>query len=424
MSAPTPIALGASPHLSQAHRKGLGERAGNRDFLTVMESLAEKDVAKTKADGAETASLSAAKASASGAPAPNSVLRNESGLPTEVIVLGYGDTPQSTALDPSRDARGETGGKRSPIELEEELQSLLLPVARPNTASRELPQGADARTATAASPALSRNSDGEMIATPFTTVADEMQLRVTRAASHFGSGLTGAAPATVQPKPSAPPSGEPQRAETTGAGPTGAPSAAGSRPVLDAQAPLGASLSPADGNGSPAVPIFSDVPLPLVPQALSEAVETLQTAQAPPTSAGAPEAVVHANGAVTRELEIRLSPAGLGSILVKMKLSGGALSVTVQASKLSTLNAVESAREAIIERLAANQVTALLSVKPLQVNQTQPEDTNAGSSGSAMREDSKSQANAGQKSPDRRGSRGEYRAPDQSGLGGARDLVL
>jgi len=425
MSAALPITLGASPHLSQAHRKGLGERASNRDFLALMDSLAGKDVATTKAEDAESASLSAMEPSASEAATLNSVLGNESGPPAEVGIPGYGSNAQSMALSAPRDVRGATGGERNPtIGLGAELQSLLFPVQQPNDAFGELPQSHDACTATAASPAVSPNSDEETNPSAFTNLADEMQLRVTQAASHFGSGPAVAREAAVQPKPSAAPSRGQQSAEMTVAGPIGAPSAEGGYPAVDAQASLGASLSPTDGNASPAVPIFGEVPLPLVPKALSEAVETLQTAQAEP-GASVPEAVVHVSGAVTRELEIRLSPAGLGSLLVKMKLSGGAMSVMIQASKPSTLNAVENAREAIIERLAAtNQVTASLLVKPLHVNETQPEDTNASSSGSAMREDTQGQADAGQKSPDRRGSKGAYRAPDQSGLGGARDFVL
>jgi flagellar hook-length control protein FliK len=254
-----------------------------------------------------------------------------------------------------------------------------------------------------------------------------MQLHVTRATSHFGSEAVVPRQAMSQAKTTAISSFDQEGAGTTEASLRSSAALAAFHSVVDSRSSHGASPISSNGNVSSPPLIFGDVSLPLVPQALSEAVETLQATQAQPVSAssGPSGAVAHAGGAIARELEIQLSPAGLGSLHVKMKLSGGALSVVIEASKPATLSAVESAREAIIDRLAAtNQLAASLVVKPLHGSQNQSEDTNASSGGPAMGNDSGGQSAAGQGPPDRRGSRQEYRAPDQTAGGGAHAFVL
>jgi flagellar hook-length control protein FliK len=426
VSAPNPIAAGGSPQLAHAHRNGLGETAGNRDFHALMDSLAEKDVAPKKADGGASSSLSASKSNTSGFPTPIPSLKNESAVFEQASVAVYDPRAQTILLNANRDAVVVSGGEsNSTNRLGPELESLLSPDAQSADAVLELAQGRGARTP-AASPAMVSNHE-DSISAAFSSVADAMQLHVTRATSHFDSAPVVVGQDASQPKTMAITSLDPGGEEPTEA------SLAKSIDVAAAHSPGDApsqrDAGPASSNasvGSPAL-TFGDVPLPLVPQTLSEAVDALRAALAQPTSAGSSPAGAAARpvGAMTRELEIQLSPSGLGSLLVKMKLTGGALSVVIEASKPATLNAVESARETIVDRLAAtNQLAASLVVKPLHVSQNLSEDTNASSGGPAMGNDSRGQSDAGGRPPDRRGSREEYRAPDQCALGGAHDYVL
>ena len=428
MSAPTPIAAGGSLQLAHAHRNGLGEAVGNREFHALMDSLTEKGDASKKAEGDESSSLSTSKRNASGFSTPSSSVRNDSGPPAQASAAVYDPRAQTIILSANRDAVIVTGGgSNSSNGLGAELESLLSPDAQSASAISELAQGRNARTLVA-SPAMASNHEDPISAT-FSSVADEMQLRVTRATSHFDSYSSPVVvgQATFPAKTAAISTLDQGGAQTSKASVTSSMELGAYRSAVDAQTSQEASPAASNENAIVSGLIFGEVSVPLVPQALSEAVETLQAAQAQSASSspGPAEAVAHVSSAITRELEIHLSPSGLGSLLVRMKLSGGALSVVIEASKSTTLNAVESARETIIDRLAAaNQLAASLVVKPLHLSQNQSEETNASSGGPAMGNDSRAQSDAGQRPPDRRGSREEYRAPEQSALGGGHDFVL
>jgi hypothetical protein len=480
MSAPSAIAPGGSSLISHAHRNGLGELANNREFHTLMDSLAEKDGATKKADSRESSSFSMTKPSAAGSLTLSSPLRNDSGAPAQAGAVVY-DSPAQTNADRAAVARSSAESNFT-NRLGLELQSLSFPeqanaILQPGeghggvtpSASSVMPSNshedsisaafssvademqlrvtgatshfdsglvvagqATAQSKATAIPSLDQggvetNGHEELISTAFSAVADEMQLRVTRATSHFDSGPVDAGQATSRPKTTAAPSLDQEGMETAAASLASAADAAPHASV-DARSSNGASPVPSNESASPLALVFADVLLSLVPQALCQAVETLQPAPAQSTSAALSSAapLPHASGAITRVLEIQLSPSGLGSLLVKMKLSEGALSVVIEASKPTTLNAVEIARHDIIERLAAtNQTAASLEVRPLRLSQTQSEDASAGSSGPATRDESRGhQSDAGQTPPDRKRGRETFPAQDKSPLGGARHFVL
>jgi hypothetical protein len=100
---------------------------------------------------------------------------------------------------------------------------------------------------------------------------------------------------------------------------TGAPSAIGINQLADFVATQAASLSAE------------------IPPATSVA--------APATAA--PQAV--------KELEIALNPADLGTVSIKMRLANGKLTIVIGAANPSTLQAIESDRQAIVDRLSTSQ---------------------------------------------------------------------
>jgi hypothetical protein len=54
-----------------------------------------------------------------------------------------------------------------------------------------------------------------------------------------------------------------------------------------------------------------------------------------------------------REIDLDLSPGGLEDVTMTMRLAGERLSVVIRAPSSQTIGAIEGAREAIAERLAA-----------------------------------------------------------------------
>ena len=333
------------------------------------------------------------------------------------------ERPPSAAV---RDAAAKTGGESDFSDgLGAELQSLFSDMQTRGAAM------APARDRSADAPSafsgISSNGQEEPISVAFSSVANEMQLRVTRATAHFDSFPAMGGRAALQQKTTVVPSIDEEAAQTSVASPASSAEPASGGAFLDARASNDAGPVESHESADPPALIFADVPFPLVPQTLGQAAATLEAAQAPSTGAasGVAGTIPHASGAMTRELEIHLSPSGLGSLLVKMKLSEGALSVVIEASKPSTLNAVESARNDIVERLAAtSQVAASLEVKPLHVSPAQSEDVNAGFDGPPARDHSRGQSDAEQNLPDRRRERESFRVQEQSPLGGAGHLVL
>ena len=80
---------------------------------------------------------------------------------------------------------------------------------------------------------------------------------------------------------------------------------------------------------------------------------------------GANEAATPLNAPqVVKELEISLDPADLGAVSLKLRLTGGKLSVVIGVSNASTLASIENDREAIASRLGVDpQSTDSLVIK-------------------------------------------------------------
>lgn len=110
------------------------------------------------------------------------------------------------------------------------------------------------------------------------------------------------------------------------------------------------------------------------PIALGRLAETLANqavglSQAAQAASAAPGTASVAGSQPVKELEIQLDPAELGAVSVKMRLSDGKLSVVMQVSKPSTLEAVEGDRDAIAARLgSAVQSLESLVIKPAATN--------------------------------------------------------
>jgi hypothetical protein len=70
-----------------------------------------------------------------------------------------------------------------------------------------------------------------------------------------------------------------------------------------------------------------------------------------------------------KEIDVDLSPGGLEDVSMTMRLSGDKLSVVIRAASSRTLGAIEGARDAIVDRLAAiGQSLDSLIVKQTGVN--------------------------------------------------------
>ena len=79
---------------------------------------------------------------------------------------------------------------------------------------------------------------------------------------------------------------------------------------------------------------------------------TGSAAEAPSPQGAAPAVVAQAKPPV-REIDLDLSPSGLEDVTMTMRLAGDRLSVVIRAASPGTAGAIEGAREAIAERLAA-----------------------------------------------------------------------
>ncbi|HEY1943940.1 MAG TPA: flagellar hook-length control protein FliK [Roseiarcus sp.] len=113
----------------------------------------------------------------------------------------------------------------------------------------------------------------------------------------------------------------------------------------------------------------------LGPVSLGRLAETLASQATGLVSQAAASASARAGSASVagsqpvKELEIRLDPADLGAMSVKMRLSDGKLSVVMEVSKPSTLKAVESDRDSIAQRLGLSvQSLESLIIKPSAAN--------------------------------------------------------
>jgi hypothetical protein len=188
-----------------------------------------------------------------------------------------------------------------------------------------------------------------------------------------------------------------KRSGSGGSGSQAAASAGSTAPALAAANALTV--------GNPAV-------IDIGPIATGQLAETLATAAQELVSqtAGAtgpdPAATNIAAAQPVKELEIKLDPTDLGAVSVKMRLSGGKLSVVMEIAKSTTLQAVEGERGAIAERLgSAAQPLESLVIRPATTNSANPGNTDARDQKSGGGTDGQGGANGNFQSDGRQASR-------------------
>jgi Flagellar hook-length control protein FliK len=130
-------------------------------------------------------------------------------------------------------------------------------------------------------------------------------------------------------------------------------------------------------------------------------------------SASAPAAAQPSASPPVREIDVDLSPSGLENVSMTMRLSGDKLSVVINAGSSQTIGAIEGARDAIADRLAAiGQPLDSLVVKQTGAN---PDANANGNAASADEGSSGGEQGAGGGSgandppPSRRGASGGLR---------------
>ncbi len=135
------------------------------------------------------------------------------------------------------------------------------------------------------------------------------------------------------------------------------------------------------------------------------------------TRASAPVAAPAPAGPPVREIDVDLSPSGLENVSMTMRLSGDKLSVVINAASSQTVGAIEGARDAIADRLAAiGQPLDSLIVKQTGVNPDANANGNAasadeGSTGGEQRSEQGAGGGSGANDPpqSRRGGPGGLR---------------
>jgi hypothetical protein len=189
----------------------------------------------------------------------------------------------------------------------------------------------------------------------FSRAASEMRLHVSRSVSHFGFS----SPSLMNASPT-------DAARAKGNNSSAPAAESGFDPFAALSPPPTASVEPGIAGGSIGAGgagttiSLSGVSLPLIPDVVAEATASLEASQAPP--ALNPVAPAAPKTGPARELDIQLAPPEMGSLFIKLKLSGGKLSVVIEASKPSTLSAIERERETILNRInsADSQVSSLV----------------------------------------------------------------
>jgi hypothetical protein len=141
----------------------------------------------------------------------------------------------------------------------------------------------------------------------------------------------------------------------------------GAAPAADPSAPGPGASGAADGSksgsggfaglpssGGPGAPLSSPA------QALAAAHQPLAAFADPQsrlagaaTGPGAARAAPAPSAAPVREIDVDLSPGGLEDVSMTMRLAGDKLSLVIRAGSSQTTGAIEGARDAIAERLAA-----------------------------------------------------------------------
>ncbi|MGD0641386.1 MAG: flagellar hook-length control protein FliK [Roseiarcus sp.] len=158
-------------------------------------------------------------------------------------------------------------------------------------------------------------------------------------------------------------------------------------------AAVGANASPSAVNAgiSPAVAVIGPIACDQLADSLAAEASTLSS-QATPS--GATSAAGVGKAQAVKELQIQLNPADLGAVSVKMRIAGGQLSVVMEVAKSSTLQSIESERDAIANRLGLSaQSLEILMSKPTATNQTNGESTHASDQGSGSQENAQSDSN-------------------------------
>ena len=118
-------------------------------------------------------------------------------------------------------------------------------------------------------------------------------------------------------------------------------------PAAIAAADVSATASVSTGDPGQAA---ASVSLDDLPDFIAEQASAMTTASQATTPLSAPQAV--------KELEISLDPADLGSVSLKLRLTGGKLTVVIGVSNASTLASIENDREAIATRLGVDPQSA------------------------------------------------------------------
>ncbi len=135
-------------------------------------------------------------------------------------------------------------------------------------------------------------------------------------------------------------------------GATVSPAGAGSpvEPGRRQNDPVGPAFGDDPPPASPSAPSFGPAVVPMALPAWD--AQSGRVGEAVPTPSAAPAAGPQAKAPV-REIDLDLSPGGLEDVTMTMRLAGDRLSVVIRAASSQTAGAVEGAREAIAERLAA-----------------------------------------------------------------------
>jgi hypothetical protein len=108
---------------------------------------------------------------------------------------------------------------------------------------------------------------------------------------------------------------------------------------------------------------------------IADAAEELGAAA---QSASESTATAAPSAQLVKELQINLSPAGLGSLQVTMKLADGKLSVVLEVAKTSTLQAIAGDHDAIAARLgSASTPLESLVVQPMRAEASSGADSNS-----------------------------------------------
>ena len=157
-------------------------------------------------------------------------------------------------------------------------------------------------------------------------------------------------------------------------------------PETPAAAPIAPALAGASGESAfnGAMSLAGPIGAEQLPHFITANVRDLLPASAPDLTALPAPIGQH----VVRELDVELAPAGLGTVLVKMRLNNGKLSVVLEVSSASALRAVQGEQDAISVSLSSSaQPLGSLTIKQTDSSHTQGDNRDASNSQRDPRED-------------------------------------